>query len=414
MLPPLLRDRPFRRYWVGQTVSLVGDQVTLLALPLTAVLVLHVGPAQMGYLTAVALLPNLLFALHAGAWVDRRRSRRRVMIAADVGRAVLTATIPIAYWLGELTMGQLYVVAFLAGCLSLLFMVSNPTMMVSLADREHYLQANSLTNGSRAFSYVIGPSIGGLLVQALAAPVALLVDAVSFLWSGGLLASISPTEPEPAPEGESSLWAGMRLIRSSRLLRGNLAAAATVNLFNYGFSALLVLYAVRHLGISPGTLGLVIGTGAVGGLLGSTLTSRMAHRIGVGPANVIGWFVFTVPLTLVPLATASMPHGLVLVLVGAAEFLGGLGVMMIDISAGALFQAIVPDQLRSRFTGAFMVVNYGVRSFGALLGGALGAALGVREALWICTLGGIAAAFIILPSGMLGVRELPEPIPQGT
>lgn len=412
MLPPLLRDRPFRRYWLGQTVSLVGDQVTLLALPLTAVLVLHAGPAEMGYLTAVALLPNLLFALHAGAWVDRRRSRRRVMIAADAGRALLMATVPVAYWLGALSMAQLYVVAFLAGCLSLLFMVSNPTMMVSLVEREQYLQANSLTNGSRAFSFVIGPSIGGLLVQALAAPVALLVDALSFVWSGGLLAAISPTEPEPAAAGESHLLAGMRLIRSTRLLWGNLIAAATVNLFNYGFSALLVLYAVRHLGISPGTLGVVMGIGAVGGLLGSTLTSRIARRIGVGPANVIGWFVFTVPLTLVPLATNSMPHGLVLALFGAAEFLGGLGVMMIDISAGALFQAIVPDQLRSRFTGAFMVVNYGVRSFGALLGGSLGAAFGVREALWICTLGGIAATFIILPSGMLGVRELPDPLPQ--
>jgi MFS family permease len=412
MLPSLLRDTPFRRYWLGQTISLVGDQVTLLALPLTAVLVLHAGPAEMGYLTAVALLPNLVFALHAGAWVDRRRSRRRVMIAADAGRALLTLTVPIAYWIDRLSMGQLYVVAFLAGCLSLLFMVSNPTMMVSLARREQYLQANSLVNGSRAFSYVIGPSIGGLLVQALAAPVALLVDAVSFVWSGGLLAAISPTEPEPASAEESSVWAGMRLIRSSRLLWGSLVAGATANFFNFGFSALVLLYAVRELHIRPGTLGLVLGVGAVGGVLGSTITARVAHRFGVGPACVAGWFIFTVPLLLVPFATGSMPHVLVLVLVGAAEFLSGLGVMILDISIGSVFQALVPDQLRSRFTGAYMVVNYGVRSVGALFGGSLGAAVGVREALWICTLGSIGGACLMPLAGFLGVRRLPDPLPQ--
>ena len=412
MLPPLLRERSFRRYWLGQSVSLVGDQVTLLALPLTAVLVLHAGPAEMGYLTAVAMLPNLLFALHAGAWVDRRRSRRRVMMGADAGRALLTVTVPLAYWMGWLLMGQLYVVAFLAGCLSLLFMVSNPTLMVSLTHREQYLQANSLVNGSRAFSYVIGPSIGGLLVQVFAAPVALLVDAFSFVWSGGLLAAISPTEPEPAAAGESSVWAGMRLIRSSRLLWGSLVAGATGNFFNYGFSALVLLYAVRELHIRPGTLGLVLGVGAVGGLLGSTITSRVAHRFGIGPACVAGWFIFTVPLLLVPLATGSMPHALVLALVGAAEFLAGLGVMILDISIGSVFQAIVPDQLRSRFTGAYMVVNYGVRSVGALFGGALGAAIGVREALWVCTVGAIGGACLMPLAGFLGVRRLPDPLPQ--
>jgi predicted MFS family arabinose efflux permease len=203
----------------------------------------------------------------------------------------------------------------------------------------------------------------------------------------------------------------MRLIRSSRILWGSLVAGATGNFFNFGFSALVLLYAVRELHVRPGTLGLVLGVGAVGGLLGSTITSRVAHRFGVGPACVAGWFIFTVPLLLVPAASGSMPHVLVLVLLGTAEFLAGLGVMILDISIGALFQALVPDQLRSRFTGAYMVVNYGIRSVGALFGGALGAAIGVREALWVCTVGAIGGACLMPLAGLLHLRDLPEPIP---
>ena len=160
-----------------------GDQVTLIALPLVAVLVLHAGAAQMGYLTAAGLAPNLLFALHAGAWVDRHGRRRRVMIAADLGRAALLAGIPLAYALGVLSLSQLFVVSFAVGTLSVLFSVSYSTLFVSLVPRAGYVEATSLLNGSRAFSSVAGPSVGGLLVQAVAAPFALAVDAVSFVVS---------------------------------------------------------------------------------------------------------------------------------------------------------------------------------------------------------------------------------------
>src|SRR6266542_1709006 len=171
VLPQLLRERrDFRRFWTGQTISLFGDQVTLLALPLVGVLVLHASPAQMGYLAAAGLAPNLLLSLHAGAWVDRHGRRRRIMIAADLGRAGLLATVPLAYALGVLTLDQLYAVAFLAGALSVLFFVSRETLFVSVAPRDRFVEANSLLYGSRAFSFVGGPSLGGLLVQLLSAP----------------------------------------------------------------------------------------------------------------------------------------------------------------------------------------------------------------------------------------------------
>ena len=172
-LPGALQERNFRRFWVGETVSLFGDQATLIALPLVGVLVLDASAAQMGYLAAAMLFPNLLFSLHAGAWVDRRGRRRETMIFTALGRAAALAAIPVAYAFGVLTLTQLYVASFLIGTLSVFFYVSYSTLFVSLVPRERYLEASALLNGSRAFSYVAGPSLGGALVQIFSAPVAL-------------------------------------------------------------------------------------------------------------------------------------------------------------------------------------------------------------------------------------------------
>jgi MFS family permease len=215
--PRLLREnRNFRRYWIGQSISLFGDQITTLALPLVGVIVLHAGPAQMGYLTAAHLAPFLVFSLHAGAWVDRRGRRRQVMIAADLAQAVLLASIPLAYALGSLTITQLYVVSFATGTMTMLFFVSQSSLFVALAPRERYLEANSLLYGSRAFSFVGGPSVAGALVQAIKAPYALLVDAFSFLFSAWFLSSIAPIEAPASGGGEGQVVAGARFIKRSR------------------------------------------------------------------------------------------------------------------------------------------------------------------------------------------------------
>jgi MFS family permease len=405
-LPGVLRARDFRRFWIGETVSLFGDQITLLALPLVAVLELHASASQMGYLTAAALVPNLLFSLHAGAWVDRRGRRRQMMIATDFGRAALLVTIPVAFAAGVLTLEQLYIVGFLMGTLSVFFYVSYNTLFVSLVPRERYLEANSLLNGSRAFSFVAGPSIGGALVQALSAPGALVADAYSFLASGLALSSISPEEPPTERAERGHLRAGLRYVWSSPIVRSSLLATATINLFNFAFWALFLLYANKTLGIGPGTLGLVLGVASIGGVLGSVMTGRISRRIGVGPAFVFGCVLFPAPLLLVPLARG--PHWLVLGCLFAAEFLSGFGVMVLDITVGSIRTALVPDRLRARVAGSYMVVNYGVRPLGALLGGALGAWIGLRPTLWIASAGAIAGVLWLLPSPLPRLRELPE------
>ena len=409
MIPTLLREnRSFRTFFAGQSVSLLGDQITLIALPLVAVLVLDASPAQMGYLAAAALLPNLLFSLHAGALVDRRGRRRQTMIAADVARAALLLSVPVAYWLDALTFAQLYVVGFLTGLASVFFFVSYTTLFVSLVPRERYVEANSLLNGTRAASFVAGVSLGGLLVQILTAPVALVADSASFVYSALALSRIKPVEPPTEVAERGHLVAGLRYVFGSPTMRSALGATATINFFNFLFFALFVLYATRYLHVKPGLLGVVLGAGAVGGLIGAVLTGRIIRRVGVGPAFMIGCVAFPAPLLLVPLAGGDQPRWVVLGCLFLAEFGSGFGVMMLDISGGAINAALVPDRLRARVSGSYNVVNYGVRPVGAFLGGVLGSAIGVRETLWIAAIGAVAGFVWLLPSPIPALKELPE------
>ena len=405
-LPPALGLRDFRRFWAGETISLFGDQISLIALPLVGVLVLNASAAQMGLLGAAELVPNLLFSLHAGALVDRRGRRRQTMIFTAIGRAALLATIPGAYWLGVLTLTQLYVVGFLVGTMSVLFYVSYMTLFVSLVPRERYLEANSLLNGSRALSFVAGPSIGGLLVQAFSAPAALIVDSCSFLVSAFTMSSIQPDEPPAEAAERGHVKAGMSYLWHSPMLRPALLATATINFFNFVFWALFFLYAIRSLGVSAGALGLVIGAASFGGVLGSVLTGRISRRLGVGPAFVLGCVLFPLPLVLVPLAGGA--EWKILAYLFTAEFLSGFGVMILDITFGSIKAALVPDRLRARVAGAYQVVNYGVRPLGALAGGALGTWIGLQPTLWIGALGAIAGVLWLIPSPFLKLRELPE------
>jgi MFS family permease len=412
-VPPLLRERVFRRYWSAQSISMLGDQVNGIALPLVGVLTLHATPAQMGVLTALVWAPNLVLALHAGALADRWGRRRRVMIASDLGRAVLLASVPIAAAVGVLSMAQLYVVAFAAGSLSVFFQVADSTLFVCVVDRDRYLDANSLVYGSRAVSFMAGPSLGGILTQAVTAPVALLVDAVSFVGSAGFLARISPAEPPPQPPEPGHLTAGVRYIRRTPTLFYELASTATVNFFNLGFFALFLLYATRTLHVRPGALGIVLGLGAIGGLLGAVLTRPLTRRMGVGPSFCVGSVLFPAPLLLVPLAGG--PHALVIALLFLAEFSSGMGVMILDITAGSINAALVPGHLRARVQGAYTIVNYGVRPLGSLAAGLGATTLGIHTTLWIATIGGALSALWLVPSPLPHLKALPAAVtPEAT
>ncbi|WP_435871660.1 MFS transporter [Micromonospora echinofusca] len=405
-LPRLLRERVFRRYWSAQTVSYFGDEISTLALPLLAVLVFEATPAEMGYLTAAALAPNMLFPLLAGAWVDRYPHKRRLMILTDLGRALLLTAVPVAYVLDLLTMPQLYLVAFAVGTLAVIFEVARGPLFVSVVGRADYVEANTLINGSRAMSLVAGPSVGGVLVQVLTAPIALIADALSYVVSAYFLVRIRPTEPAPARGGGLALGAGLGFIARTPMMRALLLGTTTVNLFNFMLIALFVLYATQELGLAPGLLGAVLGASAVGGLIGAALTGRLVRRFGVGPTLLAGFVLFPAPMLLVPLAGGPTP--LVVGMLFTAEFLSAVGVMLLDITVGSVQTALTPEALLARVAGARRTVNYGIRPIGALLGGALGSTLGVRPALWIATAGALAGVLWVAFSPVRRLRGLPE------
>jgi MFS family permease len=412
LIPPLLSDAPdFRRLWLGQTISVFGDQITAIGVPLVAVLTLGADAAQMGLLTAVGLLPHLLFSLPAGVWLDRVRARRRLMIAADLGRAALIASIPVAFALNVLSMPQLYVVGFASGSLSVIFDLSWNTLFVVVTERDRYVEAMALLNGSRSLASVGGPTIGGLLVQVFGAPMAMLGDAFSFLGSVFFLRRITSPEPPIEPEEGSTrerLLAGLSFVLGDKLMRPTLLSVATINLFTFAASALFILYATTTLGVSPGVLGLALGIGAVGSVIGALVATRVGRRIGLGPAYALGCLIFPLSLLLIPLAGPGMSMPLILALLFGSEFGAGLGVMILDINVGAILYARTPDRIRGRAGGAFRFINYGVRPIGALMGGLLGGALGVREAILIATVAATGGVLFLVGSPVLRLRDLPE------
>lgn len=410
----LWRDARFRRFWVGETLSQFGDRISELALPLIAVVLLEASAAEVGLLTAAVWAPNLL-AILVGSWVDQRPRKRGLLIAADVGRALVLASVPLAYVLDALTLGQLFVVALLAGAGQVLFSMSYPPFFVALVERDQYLDANSKLSASRSVSFVAGPAIGGGLVQLVSAPFAILVDAVTFLVSAVQIGRVHVDE-QPPDTSEGSLLRrahdGMRLIVRHPYLRATLPCATTINFFTFMVQALIILFASRTLALSAGVIGLAFGIGALGGVVGAVLAPRLAGRFGVGNVIVAGAILFPAPLA--ALAFADGPGWESAALLAGVEFVSALGVMCFDVNLNSLQATVIPDAVRSRVAGAFSTVNYGVRPLGALIGGLLGTYIGVRETLVVGAVGGALSVLWLLPSPVPAVRSLAElPAPEG-
>ncbi|MFH8442208.1 MFS transporter [Streptomyces sp. NPDC018026] len=397
----------FRRYWTAQTITYLGDQVTIVALPLIAVVTLDAGPGEVAFLSAAGSLPSLLFSLHAGAFVDRSGHRRRMMVLADLGRALLLVTVPVAYALDTLSLNQLYVVAFCTGVLAVFFNLCATGLFTSVVPRADYVAGMSLVRGSYSFSWTAGPSIGGVLVQVLSAPVVLVLDVLSFLGSASLVGAISAKEPPGEPAGRGRIKEGLRFVVRTPALLAKFVADASLNFFYSLYFALLILFATRELGLAPGLIGLVLGGGALGALIGSAAASGVIRRIGIGPAFFLGSLLYPGALVLAPLARGA-PWFAALLLT-AAEFASGFGLMVCDIAGSSIQQALTPDRLRARVQGAYLLFDNGARPLGALAGGALGTWLGLRPTLWVGVVGGVVCVLLLLLSAPIRtMRELPQ------
>ena len=407
----LLRRHPaFRNLWIGQTISVFGDQVSLLALPLVAVLTLDAGPLAVGVLSAAGWAPHLALSLFAGSWIDQRPSKRTILVVTDVLRGAALATVPVAYGFGVLSLPQLVAVALVVGSLTVVFDLGYSTFLPLVVPREDVVDAQSRLSVSRSASFLGGPAIAGALVQAFSAPVAVVVDAASFLGAAVFVSRAKVEEPVPevaAGSLRSRLGEGLRFVLHQPLIRAGIGCTSTINFFNLAFNAIVVLYMVEELGLSALLIGLVFSAGAVGGLLGAVAAPWVGRRLGIGPAIVLGALVFPAPLIAFPLAGGPEP-----VVVGtliAAEAVAAFGVMIFDVNQNALWLLVTPWRLRGRQAGAARLFTYGVRPLGALAGGLLAAAIGVRGALLASAVGALGGVLWLLASPLPRTLQAPEP-----
>jgi predicted MFS family arabinose efflux permease len=407
---PLRRYPDFLKLWGGQSVSLFGSQITEVALPLTAVLVLHANAAQMGFLNTARWLPFLVFTLWVGAWVDRVR-RLPLLIAFDVGRALVMGTIVALALGGRLHISTLVGLVFVFGAMTVVFEVSYYSFVPCVVPRDQLVVANSRLQASNSIAQVGGPSLGGVLVQALTAPYALLVDAISFVFSALSLISIRTREPtpeaDPAAGGTlSRIREGLGITYRNPYLRALAGVAGFYNLFEQWILTLFVLYAVRRLGMSAGSIGLVLSAGAVGALVGSVAAVPAGRRIGVGKAVLYSVLLECAVMLVVPVTPAHSM--LTFPLLALAFGLNGLGMALSSVIAVTVRQIVTPDRLLGRMNASYRFVSYGAIPLGALLGGLAGQMLGVRAGLAVGCVALLSTIVWILFSPLARLRELED------
>lgn len=411
--PRLWRDRDFRRFWIGQGISSIGDEVSALALPLIAVLALDASATEMGVINALGYLPFLLVGLQAGVWVDRMR-RRQILIWADLVQAALLATLPVAALAGLLRIEQLYVLALLIGAINVVASVAQQSFLPSLVERRHLPAANSRLEATRSITGILGPGMAGVLVQVLTAPMAILVNAATLTTSAALVGSMRTTEPPPLPDAEragmrAQVAEGLRIVLRHPLLRPLMSCGMTHNFFRRMFEAIFVLYLVEEIGTGPALLGLIIAAGGPGALLGAIAAVRIARRIGVGPAIV--WTQVLTGIACLATPLAGGPIWLAAVILALGEFLLGIARTVFNITQLSLRQAITPDRLQGRVNATMRFMMWGVTPVGALTGGLLGTAIGLRPALFIASIGVLLAFAWVAFSEVARLREQPEPHP---
>jgi hypothetical protein len=408
-LKGLWRNPDFLKLWSGQTISLFGSQITFLAIPITATLLLQATPAQMGLLGAAEMAPALALGLFAGVWIDRLQ-RRPVIIAVDILRATLLLVIPLGWRLGFLNMSLLYLLGFLLGCLTFLFDVSYRSYLPSLVQRSDLIEANSKLEVTNSLSYIAGPGLAGWLVEWLSAPIAILADAATFLLSALSLGLIRQPEPLPEAERETGslqqrIGAGLRLILNRPLLRAMAISALTSNFAGGFYSALLVIYITRQLGLSALFFGMMYGVGSFSGLLAAIGIRRLQSRFGVGWSFITGDLMIGIGWFSIPLLSWYFNDPRLVILGGM--LVAGFGNTTCNITSTSLAQAIIPPNLLGRYNASLQFIELGGLPIGSLLGGALGTLIGVRGGLMVG--GAIMLTAFLWPlfSPLRGLQSMP-------
>ncbi|WP_089206425.1 MFS transporter [Streptosporangium subroseum] len=404
--PSLFRHRNFMLLFGADTISQVGTQISMLALPLVAVLALKASEFETGLLVAAETAAFLLVGLPAGVWVDRMR-RRRILITADLVRGALLLSVPIAWWLDGLTLPHLYGVALGMGLATVFFDISYQSYLPSLVGRERLVDGNAKLEIVRTTAGVAGPGVGGLLVQALTAPVAVLLDAVSFLGSALFLWRINATEQVPDRAARRSLLKeigeGLRFVSTHRILRMIAACTATSNFGSGMLAAVEMIFLVRVIGLSPGGIGLLFSVAALGGLVGATIVSVVGRRVGTARIIWLSNLVTNPFMLLVPLAEPGWRMSLFAI----GMFMNGIGVVLYNVGQLSFRQSVTPEHMLGRMNATMRFVVWGTIPLGGLVGGVLGELFGARTTLWISVALGLLSVVPLLLSPLRTMRDLP-------
>ena len=406
----------FRQLWLATTVSQLGTQVSELGIPLAAILLLHAGAVQVGLLAAAGYLPLALLGLPAGAWADRL-PRRSVLIGADLARCLVLASIPIAYLLGSLTIGQLYIVTFCVGGLSVFLDVAYPAYLPSLVARSDLGRANSRLQVSEQGAAFLGPGLAGWLIGLVGAAFAITADAASYLASAALLGRIKHRETKPSTSTNrtrlrTEIVEGLRAVATNRVLRAIALSAAIVNLFGRMIVVLLPLYLIRTAGYGPTTIGIVFAIGSIGFLLGAATADHTARRLGLGPAILAGATVAALAFLLI----AAAPTRTAAPFVVAALFIYGIGALTFTVNNATLRQLTIESQLLGRTTAAMRQLVWIAQPIAGVTAGWLGHRVGIHTAIWIGAIGALTAPIPLL-AAKLSTRMQAEPstpAPQST
>ncbi|MEP7024190.1 MAG: MFS transporter [Actinomycetota bacterium] len=403
----LIHHRDFCLLWAGQSVSDVGTAVSTIVLPLIAVVYLHASTFQVGALSAAQWVPWVLIGLPAGVWVDRSR-RRRLMLGCDLLRAVLIGSIPVAGAFHRLGMAQLFVVALLTGLATVVFQVAYLSYVPILLDRDELAEGNAKLQGSGAVAQVVGPGIGGLLVQAFQAPFALVVDAASYLASALALVAIRELEPKPQPVEHRSLRReiaeGTRYVIADPFLRVLTIAPAVANFFFVGFEAINVVFLVRTVHLAPASVGLLIGLVSVGSVVGAALARTVGRWVGTSRAVWVGALI-TSPFGLL-IALTTRGAGLAFYVIGTVVLL--IGILIYNVTVSSFRQAYCPAEILGRVIATMRFVLFGTIPLGALVGGILGSVLPIRDAVAVLLLGNCLPGLILATSPLRQLRDLPD------
>ena len=410
----LWRHPDFVKLWTGQTISVFGSLITGTALPFTAILVLDASPIEVALLSASNHVPGVIFGLGAGVWVDRLR-RRPVMIAADLGRAAILMTIPIAYFLDALTLAQLYAVALGAASLTIFFDVAYQAYLPTLVSRDELVEGNSKLAATASVSEFAGFGVSGWLVQIFSGPAAVLVDSVSFVVSAVFVRSIRTAEPLPPPaETRTGILTeaadGLRAVMRDPTLRA-LAIAEPFNAAGSGmFFATYMIFVTRGLDFEPGVLGVIFGLGGVSSLVGAMAAGPAARRFGTGATIIAGIAMMGVSMYFIPIAQGATLAAAGLLI---AQQLFGDGMYMIfDINATSLRQAIAPERVLGRVTAFMRILGLSSVLAGILIGGTIGETIGLRAALTVGASSMIVCATLLFfsPIRTLRAAHATEPL----